>query len=408
MYNVQKVRNDFPILQTGVIYFDNSSTSLTPEPVLQKMMEYYQCYRSNIDRGIYHFSQQSSDEYAHARSKIASFIGAKSPSEIICTKNATEAINIVANGLTWNKGDQIVTTMLEHHSNFIVWLNLKNKFGVNINIIHPDRSGLIDLSRFEKIIDDQTKLVAVTQASNVLGVVVPVKEICHLAHEHDALVLVDGAQSVPHLGFDAGQIETDFLAFSGHKMCGPTGSGILYVQENVLEKLKPHCLGGGVIDDVGLDYFSFTEGPRRFEAGTPPIAEIIGLGAAVDYLENIGMENIRCFERELTKKIYDELVGIKGVEVYGPEPKDKIGVTSFNVGKLNPHDVALALDTLAKIAVRSGHHCALPLMKNFIHRPDGTVRASTYLYNTTDEVDTFISTLKELAATTIVSKKSDS
>jgi len=401
MFHVEEVRKDFPILETGVIYLDNTASSLTPEPVLQKMLEFYRQYRANVERGIHRLSQKASEEYERAHAKVADFINAKSDSEIVMTRNTTEGINIVANGLKWKKGDKIVTSLIEHHSNFIVWLRVKNRYGVDLEIVEPSKPivhGLLDPADFEKLIDDKTKLVTVTHVSNVLGVITPVKEITEIAHEHGAYVLVDGAQSVPHMKVDVQKIGCDFLAFSGHKMCAPTGSGALYIREELAEEVEPLCIGGGTIADVGLDYYKLEKPPTRFEAGTPAIAEAIGLGAAVDYLSRIGMEKIEKHEKELTKQAYEGLSVLPKVEVYGPKPEYKISITSFNVGDLNPHDVALALDVSANIMVRSGHHCALPLTKSLIRKP-GSVRASTYFYNTKEEIDKLISTVREIAET---------
>jgi len=395
------VRKDFPILETGVIYLDNSATSLTPEPVLQKMLEFYHHYRANVERGIHRLSQKASEEYERAHAKVADFINAKSELEIVLTRNATAGINLIANGLDWKKGDKIVTSLIEHHSNFIVWIRLKNEHGTNLEVVRPKEPivrGLLNPADFEKVIDDKTKLVTITHASNVLGVVEPVEEIIEIAHEHGAYVLVDGAQSVPHMKLDVQKMGCDFLAFSGHKMCGPTGSGVLYIREELTDKIKPLCIGGGTIVDVDVDYYTLEKSPMKFEAGTPGIAEAIGLGAAVDYLRKIGMENIERHEKKLTKQMYDGLTGLPKVEVYGPEPEFKIGIMSFNVGDLNPHDVALALDVSANIMVRSGHHCALPLTKNII-RKAGSVRASVYLYNTKEEIEKLVSTVEEIAKT---------
>jgi cysteine desulfurase/selenocysteine lyase len=396
--NLTKIRRDFPILKTGIIYLDNAASSLTPEQVLDQMLEYYHSYRANIHRGIHQLSQKASNEYANARTKISAFINSKSEEEIILTKNTTEGINIIARGLNWRKGDRIVTTSIEHHSNFVVWLRLKERYGVDVEIVQPNKEGLFDLLDFEKAIDDQTKLVAVTHASNVLGVITPVEEITKIAHEHDALMLIDGAQSVPHMTVNVQRIGCDFLAFSGHKLCGPTGVGVLYIRDMLLNEIEPLCLGGGTVKSAGLNSYSLVQSPQRFEAGTPPIAEVIGLGAAIDYLNDIGMDKIRVHEIKLIKKLYDELFAVPKVTVYGPEPKHRVGILSFNVEGLSPHDVALALDIEAKIMVRSGDHCAIPLMKDVIHQPRGTVRASTYLYNTDEEIEKFLEMMSILSA----------
>ena len=396
MFNVSKVREDFPILKTGVIYFDNTASSLTPEPVLEKMLEYYRQYRANVERGIHRLSQKASEEYEQAHAKVVDFINARSDTEVVMTRNTTEGINIVASGLKWKEGDSVVTTLLEHHSNFIVWHRLRDRFGVKVKVVKPDRQGLLSPSSVEKAIDDSTRLVAVTHVSNSLGVIVPIREVAKIAKEKGALVLVDGAQSVPHMKVDVQEIGCDFLAFSGHKMCGPTGSGALYIREELVDEVEPLSIGGGTIDDVGLDYYKLTKSWRKFEAGTPAIAEGLGLGAAMDYLSKIGMDNIRAHEEKLAKRMYTGLREIPKVEVYGPEePEKRVALVSFNVGNLSPHDVALTLDVSANIMVRSGHHCALPVMKEVI-RKNGTVRASLYFYNTAEEVDKFLSAVKEL------------
>ena len=399
MLNLRKIRRDFPLLDSGIIYLDNAASSLTPEPVIQKMLEFYRQYRANVERGVHRLSQRASEEYERAHAKVARFINAKSESEIVMTRNTTEGINIISNGLNWGKEDKIVTSLIEHHSNFIVWLRVKNRHHVDLEIVRPGEpavQGLLDPADFEKAVDDRTRLVAITHASNVLGTITPVREITKIAHEHGAYVLLDGAQSVPHMKVDVQEIGCDFLAFSGHKMCAPTGSGALYIREELVNEIEPLYIGGGTIADVGLDYFRLDEGPRRLEPGTPAIAEAIGLGAAVDYLQEIGMENIERHEKELIRQMHGGLKDIPKVEVYGPEPENRIGIAAFNVGDLNPHDVALALDVSANVMVRSGHHCALPLVKNLI-RKTGSVRASAYFYNTREEIDTLVSTVGEIA-----------
>ena len=396
-----KIRRDFPILKKGIIYLDNAASSLTPDQVLDQMTEYYHNYRANIHRGVHQLSQKASDKYANARTKISRFINSRSNEEIIITKNTTEGINIIANGLKWCKGDRIVTTNIEHHSNFIVWLRIKEKYGVDVEIVQPNQEGIFNILNFEKTIDDRTKLVAVTHASNVLGVITPVEEITKIAHEHEALMLIDGAQSVPHMPVDVQRIGCDFLAFSGHKMCGPTGIGVLYIRDTLLNEIEPLCLGGGTVKSVESDHYSLVKSPQRFEAGTPPIAELIGFGAAIDYLNDIGMDKIRAHDIKLIKKLHDELLTIPKITVYGPEPKHKVGILSFNIEDLSSHEVALALDAAAKIMVRSGDHCAIPLMKDVLQQPRGTVRASTYLYNTDEEIDKLLEVISELSASLI-------
>jgi len=398
MLNVEKIRQDFPILKKGIIYFDSTSSSLTPEPVLRKMLEFYHEYRANVDRGVHRLSQKASEEYEKAHAKVADFLNAKSQSEVIITKNTTEGINTVANGLKWEKGDKIVTTLLEHHSNFIVWLRLKRRYGVKIEVVKPKQPvihGILDPADFEKAVDDKTKLVAVTHVSNVLGTISPVKQIAKIAHEHDAFILIDAAQSVPHMKVDVQKIDCDFLACSGHKMCGPTGCGVLYMKNEAMSEVEPLNIGGGVIEDVEINNYALNKTSKRYEAGTPPIAEGIGLGAAVDYLQKIGMENIEKHEKELAKQMYKEVSEVPKAEVYGPPPENKISILAFNIDNLNSHDVALALDVSAKIMIRSGHHCALPLIKGVIKKPS-VARASTYFYNTKEEVHKLSSALNEI------------
>jgi cysteine desulfurase/selenocysteine lyase len=397
--DINEIRKDFPILKTGIIYLDSTASSLTPEPVLAKILEFYREYRANVERGIHRLSQRASEEYENARSKVAHFINAKAPSEIMMTRNTTEGINLVARGLNWKKGDKIVTSVLEHHSNFIVWLRVRDTQGARVEVVMPRKplvKGLLYPEDFEEVIDDKTRLVAVTHVSNVLGSITPVKEIAEIAHEHGALVLVDGAQSVPHMKVDVQKIGCDFLAFSGHKMCAPTGSGALYMREEVQNQVEPLLVGGGTINEVNIDHYTLEKGPGRYEAGTPDIAGAIGLGAAVDYLQKIGMDKIEQHEKLLTKKMYDDLAGIPKIDLYGPEPEHRVAIMPFNVADLNPHDVALALDVSANIMVRSGHHCAQPLLRNIIRKP-GTVRASAYFYNTSDEIEKLASAVKEIA-----------
>ncbi|MGP3667981.1 MAG: aminotransferase class V-fold PLP-dependent enzyme [Candidatus Bathyarchaeota archaeon] len=396
MLNVKKIRKDFPQLKSGIIYLDNAASSLTPKPVIDKMLEYYIEYRANIERGLYSSSQRASKEYEDARKVIANFIGAKSKEEIIFVKNATEGVNIVAHSINFKKNDKVVTTLLEHHSNLLPWIRCSELYGVKVEYIKPTTEGFLKLSDFEKAIDDRTKIVAVTHASNVLGVLSPVKEIVEIAHKHGARVLVDGAQSTPHIKINVNKVDCDFFTFSGHKMCGPTGSGVLYMREELMESLTPIYVGGGTVEAVNIDDYRLLKGPSKFEAGTPAIGEVIGLKAAAEYLKSVGLENIEQHEKMLSRKIYDGLVRISGVEVYGPKPEFKIGVTSFNVKNLNPHDLALILDSKA-IAVRSGLHCAHPLVKFILGKPQGTVRVSTYLYNTVEEVEKFLSIIEEIS-----------
>jgi cysteine desulfurase / selenocysteine lyase len=398
LLNVEAIRRDFPILDKGVTYLDSAASSLTPEQVVLKEMEFYRGYRANVERGVHRWSQQASAEYEGAHEEVARFIGASGGENVAMLRNTTEGINLVANSLDWKKGDKIVTTLIEHHSNFITWLRVGNRYRCKVNVVRSSPEGIFDLGDFEKMIDDKTRMVAVTGASNVLGVIVPVKEIAEIAHMHGAKMLVDGAQSVPHMKTDVKRDGIDFLAFSGHKMLGPTGVGGLYVGDEDLYTTEPLCIGGGTIADVNIDSYTLTEPPLRFEAGTPAIAQVIGLGEACRYLNRVGMENITSWGHVLAEKLVNGLSEIEGVTIYGPtDPKKRIGLVTFNVRDLNPVDVALTLDSDYAIAVRSGHHCALPLMKELFNLNEGNVRASTYLYNTKDEVEKLVAAVDEIA-----------
>ena len=343
--DVERIRADFPILES-IIYMDNASTSLTPEPVLEAVLRYYREYNANVGRGVHRLSQFASQKYKDAHRKVAEFIGAKEE-EVIFTKNTTEAINMVAYGLKWEKGDVVVTTVLEHHSNFLPWLRLKEK-GVNLQIVKPNRDAIFDVADFEDAIGVKTQLVAVTHISNVLGTIFPIKEISAICTENDALLLVDGAQSAPHIGVDVEELGCDFFAFSGHKMLGPTGTGVLWVKDS--EGIEPSFFGGGMIEEVSQDNYKLAVGYERFEAGTPNIAGGIGLGRAVDYLKEVGMDNIKSHESRLTKKLLEGLSELENVHVYGSTNlKDRIGVVSFNINGVNPHDVLETVEEITKV-----------------------------------------------------------
>ena len=398
MLDIEAVRRDFPILEKGVIYLDNAASSLTPEQVVLKEMEFYREYRANVERGVHRFSQRASEEYEGAHDEVARFIGAHGRRNLAMVRNTTEAINLVANSLDWNKEDKIVTTVIEHHSNYITWLRVAQRHGCRVEAVRSNVEGIFDMADFEKAIDDRTRLVAVTHVSNVLGCIQPVKEIASIAHEHDALILVDGAQGVPHMKTDVMEMGIDFLAFSGHKMLGPTGSGGLYIAEEQLDSTEPLCIGGGTIHDVSLGSYELAVPPQKFEAGTPAIAQVIGLGEACRYLDRVGMDEVKRWDERLVKKLAEGLAEIDGVEIYGPsDPSQRVGLVSFNVRDMNPHDVALSLDEEYDIAVRSGHHCALPLMKELFDMPGGNARASTYLYNTPDEIDVLLGAVEDIA-----------
>lgn len=388
--NLDKIRSDFPILK-DVIYMDSASTSLTPEPVLETMLKYYREYNANVGRGVHRLSQMAQQRYNDAHKKVASFIGAQE-GDLIFTRNTTESINMVSQGLRWKRGDKVVTTIAEHHSNFLPWLRLR-KDGVDLDIIKPEGNGSFGVSDFEKAIDAKTRVVAVAHVTNVMGTVLPVKEISEICQDRGALLLVDGAQSVPHMFTSVKDLGCDFLCFSGHKMLGPKGTGVLWTRQ----RIEPLLVGGGMVEDVSTEGFETQKGYEGFEAGTPNISGGIGLGRAADYLVEAGMDEVEAHEEELANRLLNGLCDIKGVDVYGPQnTRDRSGIVSFTVRGLAPHDVALMLDHASNIMVRSGHHCCIPLMRH-LGLKEGTIRASLYLYNTKDEIDRLLGTAEEIS-----------
>ena len=385
------VRSDFSVLG-DTVYLDSAATSLSPGVVIDAMVEFERHYRSNVGRGVHRLAQIAGQRYWHAREKVEGFIGGKGGTTVF-TRNTTEAIETVAHGLPWQSGDRIVTTVLEHHSNLLPWLRLRSQ-GVEVVVIDIDHDFALDLEALEAAIDDRTRLVAVTHASNAVGTITPVTEIGRLCRQRGARLLVDGAQSVPHLPVDVHQIGADYLAFSGHKMFGPTGTGVLWMREPDLE---PLLLGGGAVESVGEDGWVLAPGPARFEAGTPNIAGAIGLGAAVDYLSAIGMGAVQRREERLTSDLIKGLASIDGVRVYAPEsPAARIGVVSFTVDGFHPHEVAQYLSDELNVMVRSGHHCCEPLMRRLV-LPSGTVRASLHCYSNTTDIETLIAGVEECA-----------
>jgi cysteine desulfurase / selenocysteine lyase len=390
-YDVQEIRRDFPLL-AEIIYLDNAAMSLSPEPVIQSLVEFEHNYRANVGRGIHRLTQIASQRYWHAHEKVAGFIGGKDGT-VVFTKNTTESINMVSRGFPFKSGDRVLTTILEHHSNLLPWYNLK-KQGVGVDVVGIRDDYSLDMAGLESAITDKTRLVTVTHASNVLGVITPVREIAKICHDHGALLLVDMAQTVPHMPVDVTRLGCDFAAFSGHKMLGPTGTGVLWMKEPVIE---PLLLGGGMVESVKDGEYTPSEGYLRYEAGTCNIAGGIGLGVAVDYLHKMGMEHIRRHEELLTSRIIRGLKTLPGVLVYAPDrPEDRLGVISFTVAGFHPHEVAQRLDEMADIMIRSGHHCCMPLMDR-LGLPDGTARVSTGPYSTVEETDLFLATVEELA-----------
>ena len=388
----EDIRTDFPLL-SEVCYLDSAATSLSPEPVLAAMTEFEHIYRANVGRGVHRLAQVASQKYWDAHQKVRRFVGAEG-GELVFVRNTTEAINMVASGLPWQSGDGIVTTILEHHSNLLPWMRLRDQKGIDLHLIAPKADGTLDPADFEKAVTPDTRLVAVTHASNVLGNLVPVREIADICRDRGALLLVDGAQSVPHLPVNVEQLGCDFFCFSGHKMLGPTGTGVLWMKR---PEIEPLLLGGGAVDTVTTAGYTLAAGFARYEAGTPNIAGAIGLSRAVDYLEALGMEDVQRHEQALTRRMLEGLAGIRGVRVLGPGPGgDRIGVVAFTVGDMHPHDVASILDEEADIMVRSGHHCCMPLATH-LGVPDGTVRASLHCYNNTEDVDRLIEAVGAIA-----------
>jgi len=391
--NIETIRKDFPILSRQIngkplVYLDNAATSQKPKQVIKAVSEYYRRHNANVHRGIHTLAEEATNLYEEARKKVARFINARSEREVVFVRNATEAINLVA--YAWGRknlkrGDEILTTVMEHHSNLVPWQILARETRSTLKFLDIDEDGFLKLDDLEKLLTPKTKLVAVTWVSNVLGTINPVREITKAAHANGALVLVDGAQRAPHMPIDVQKEGFDFLAFTGHKMLAPMGVGVLWGREELLEKMSPFLFGGDMIREVSLKKTTFNTPPWKFEAGTPNVGGAVGLGAAVDYLLGIGMEKIRVHEGVLTQYALLKLRKIKGLKTFGPEKvEERGGVVAFTVEGIHPHDLATALDQDG-IAIRSGHHCAMPLHQRL--GLTATARASFYLYNTKKEID---------------------
>ncbi|RKX69949.1 cysteine desulfurase [candidate division WOR-3 bacterium] len=392
--NPTEVRKDFPQLKDGHIYFDSAATSLKPLPVIEAVNYYYTKLSANVERGLHRPSHFATRMYEEAHHRLLKFINGTG--EVIFTKNCTEAINLIAHGLDWKEGDEIITTFLEHNSNLLPWFYLRRR-GVRVTLIRCDSEGLIDLDELSRSISSRTRLIALTHASNVLGTIQPISSVVEIAHRRGVKVLVDGAQAAPHLKLDLDSLGCDFYAASGHKMLGPSGTGFLFIRDGVIGEVNPCLLGGGTVKDVDLDQIILADGFERYEAGTPNIAGGIGLGAAVDYLERIGMENVRSHELELTGYAIEKLKTIKGIRIHGPQdPRKKTGVVAFSLPKIPSHRVAIILDEVGGIAVRSGYHCAFLLTRNILKEDLGTARASFYIYNTKEEIDQMVEVLEEI------------
>jgi len=401
-FKPETIKKDFPILKRNVngkplIYLDNAATSQKPECVIDCIDNYYKNHNSNIHRGVHTLSYESTVMYEDAHKKVADFIGARDWKEIVFTRNATESINLLAYG--WGlhnlkEGDEILITIMEHHSNIVPWQMLRDIRGIKINVLGVNEKGDLKLEELSGVLSDKTKLVCVIHASNVLGTVNPVKLITEEAKKVGALVLIDAAQSAPHIPIDVQDIDCDFLVASGHKMMGPTGIGFLYGCSELLEKMEPFMYGGDMIEKVTLTKSTWNELPWKFEAGTPNIAGGIGLGAAVDYIQDIGLQNIYNHEEELLSYALEKMSEYDWINIYGHKgDSESVGVISFNVEGVHPHDVAGMLDEQG-IAIRSGHHCAQPLMQEL--SMDYAARMSFYLYNTKDEIDLCVETLKKV------------
>ncbi|MEC2710549.1 cysteine desulfurase SufS [Bacillus cereus] len=394
--NIHEIRKQFPILDQKVngkqlVYFDSAATSQKPIQVIETLERYYKEYNSNVHRGVHTLGTKATDAYEGAREKVRKFINAKSMEEIIFTRGTTTALNTVAAsyGLeNVKEGDEIVISYMEHHSNIIPWQQVAKKTGATLKYLPLQPDGTISIEDARQTITPNTKIVSIMYVSNVLGTINPVKEIGAVAHENGAIMVVDGAQSTPHMKVDVQDLNCDFYALSAHKMCGPTGIGVLYGKKELLNNMEPIEFGGEMIDFVDLQESTWKELPWKFEAGTPIIGNAIGLGAAIDFLEEIGLDNIEKHEHELAQYALERLSEVDGVTIYGP--KHRAGLVTFNIEDVHPHDVATVLD-VEGIAVRAGHHCAQPLMKWL--KASSTARASFYLYNTKEEIDTFVDSL---------------
>ncbi|EAH4438258.1 TPA: cysteine desulfurase [Listeria innocua] len=400
MIDIQKIRADFPILaqeinEKPLAYLDNAATSQKPKQVIEALTHYYEFDNANVHRGVHTLAARATDAYESARGKVAKFIHAREVAEIIFTRGTTSAINLVVDSYAEaniEAGDEIVISYLEHHSNLIPWQQLAKRKGAVLKYIELEEDGTISMEQAKKTIDEKTKIVALAHVSNVLGTITPIKEIAAIAHQFGAVILVDGAQAVPHMEVDVVDLDADFYAFSGHKMMAPTGIGALYGKRELLDAMEPTEFGGEMIDFVELYDSTWKELPWKFEAGTPIIGGAIALGAAIDYLAEVGLANIHAHEQELASYAIEEMSKIEGITIYGPKDASKrCGLVTFNLEGAHPHDIATILDEDG-IAIRAGHHCAQPLMKWL--DVSSTARASFYIYNTKEEIDALIDGLK--------------
>ena len=397
MFDIEKIRSDFPILERKVydrplVYLDNAATTQKPRCVVDAMSEEYFSVNANVHRGVHFLSQQATELHEAARERVARFIGAASSSEIVFTRGTTESLNLVASSFSeafLREGDEVLLTVMEHHSNIVPWQLVRERKGIVLKVIPINDAGEVDLEAYEKLFTPRTRLVAVTHVSNVLGTVNPVKQMAAVAHAHGARILVDGAQSVPHFTVNVQDIDCDFLTFSGHKVYGPTGIGVLYGKEELLDRMPPYQGGGEMISRVTFEHTTFERLPFKFEAGTPDYVGAHGLGVALDYVEQLGMENIHLHERELTRYAMEQLSLIPGMRLFGTAA-EKDAVVAFTVGDIHPLDLGTLLDRLG-IALRTGHHCAQPLMARF--GVESMARASFALYTTRAEIDALVSAI---------------
>ena len=402
MYDINKVRDSFPILSRTVyskplVYLDNGATTQKPLCVLDAMREEYLNVNANVHRGVHWLSQQATDLHEAARETVRKFINAHSTNEIVFTRGTTESLNLVASSFTegcMKEGDEVIVSTMEHHSNIVPWQLQAQRRGIVLKVIPMTEEGVLDLGAYRKLFTERTRLVSITHVSNVLGTVNPIKEMTHIAHEHGVPVMVDGAQSVPHFVVDVQELDCEFLAFSGHKVYGPTGVGVLYGKEAWLDRLPPYQGGGEMIEHVSFEKTTFERPPLKFEAGTPDYIATHGLAKALDYVSSLGMDNILSHEQDLTRYALQQLRTVEGIHIYGHSNDSGDAVISFNVGNIHPMDLGTLLDQLG-IAVRTGHHCAQPLMDRL--GVLGTVRASFGLYNTREEVDALVAGIKRVS-----------
>ncbi|WP_267641485.1 aminotransferase class V-fold PLP-dependent enzyme [Haloarchaeobius amylolyticus] len=400
--DVERIRQDFPILQrefdgTDLVYLDNAATTQTPEPVVDTIVDYYHGYNANVHRGIHTLSQEASIAYEDAHDRVAEFIGASGErEEVVFTKNTTESMNLVAYAWGLNElgpGDEVVLTEMEHHASLVTWQQVAKKTGAEVKYIPIDESGQLDMDAAADLITDDTEMVSVVHVSNTLGTVNPVADLADLAHDHDALAFIDGAQAVPTRPVDVEAIDADFYAFSGHKMCGPTGIGVLYGKKHLLEEMEPYLYGGEMIKKVTYEESKWNDLPWKFEAGTPNISQGIALHAAIDYLDDIGMERVQAHEEMLAEYAYDRLSEYDDVEIYGPTPEQgRGGLVAFNLDTVHAHDLSSIVNDYG-VAIRAGDHCTQPLHDKL--GVAASARASFYIYNTREEVDALVESLDE-------------